>query len=184
MRSGKREDMRGVRYDKTEYSPGRYGREPYVFGSAAPAFYDGSTAGELLQDDAYDYDDGYEREMRQRRRTARRAGRERAAHSSPAAILGMLAVVAIMSIGLVKYIGLQFEVTHAVGEIASLESQLTALKAANDETLSEINSSVNLDEVKYRAMTQLGMKYADQDQIVTYDNGMGDYVTQVKEVGK
>ena len=111
--------------------------------------------------------------------------RSRAKHKNlmnPALIVFMVGVMCLMAFFLIEYIRLQSEVTGTVTEIAKLETQLSSLKSDNDETLNEIDSSINLDDIKYRAIAQLGMTYAKEDQIVTYDGGSGDYVRQVSEL--
>ena len=101
---------------------------------------------------------------------------------NPALIVFMVGVMCLMAFFLIEYIRLQSEVTGTVTEIAKLETQLSSLKSDNDETLNEIDSSINLVDIKYRAIAQLGMTYAKEDQIVTYDGGSGDYVRQVSEL--
>lgn len=101
-----------------------------------------------------------------------------------AMIAGMTASLVLMCIILVSYISLQSRVTSAVNENAALETQLATLKSDNDQRLNEINSGINLDEIKYKAITKLGMTYADDDQVVNYTNSDGDYVHQVRQASK
>ena len=103
---------------------------------------------------------------------------------NPALIAFMVGIMCFMSFFLIEYVSLQSEVTGTINEIAQLETQLASLKSDNDETLNEINSSINLDDIKYRAIAELGMTYATEDQIVNYDGGSGDYVRQVSELKK
>lgn len=133
----------------------------------------------------------WEEEPQPARRTPSKQGRtgaqnrSRAKHKNlmnPALIVFMVGVMCLMAFFLIEYIRLQSEVTGTVTEIAKLETQLSSLKSDNDETLNEIDSSINLDDIKYRAIAQLGMTYAKEDQIVTYDGGSGDYVRQVSEL--
>ena len=42
--------------------------------------------------------------------------------------------------------------------------------------------SVNLDEIREKAINQLGMTYATPDQIVEYDNPASDYVKQYENI--
>lgn len=99
------------------------------------------------------------------------------------AMIGFIAAaVSLMCLVLFSYISLQAQVTQSVEDIASYESQLQSLKAANDQEYNEIVASIDLDEIKERAMTDLGMDYAAQDQIVTYEGDVNDYVHQVQEV--
>ncbi len=103
---------------------------------------------------------------------------------NPALITFLVGVILVMSFLLIQYIGLQSDVTASVKEIAQLESSLSELKSNNDELENQINSSVSLDDVKYKAIAELGMTYAKEDQIVTYDGGSGDYVRQVTQLGQ
>ena len=143
---------------KARYAADRY---EYWYGSEAPVL------------------EPWEEEPQPARRMPSKQGRtgaqnrSRAKHKNlmnPALIVFMVGVMC------------QSEVTGTVTEIAKLETQLSSLKSDNDETLNEIDSSINLDDIKYRAIAQLGMTYAKEDQIVTYDGGSGDYVRQVSEL--
>ena len=78
----------------------------------------------------------------------------------------------------IEYIRLQSSLTSYVTEISSLESSLEELKAENDDYESRIKGSVCLEDIKKRAMDDLGMTYASQDQIVVYESDGTDYVRQ------
>lgn len=83
---------------------------------------------------------------------------------------------------LIGYIRLQSEITASVKRISAMESTLNSLKTANDEEYSRIESSVDLDEIRRIAITELGMVYPDEDQIVTVPDGGNDYVRQVADI--
>ena len=83
---------------------------------------------------------------------------------------------------LIGYIRLQSEITASVKRISTMESTLNSLKTANDEEYSRIESSVDLDEIRRIAITELGMVYPDEDQIVTVPDGGNDYVRQVTDI--
>ncbi len=68
--------------------------------------------------------------------------------------------------------------------IAELEVEYHNLKVKNDEEYSRITSSVDLDEVKRIAITELGMKYATEEQIVYYESDESDYVVQLQDIKK
>ncbi len=97
-------------------------------------------------------------------------------------VFSMAIVMTALCAILIYYISLQSSLTKSVQDISSLQSQLSELRIANDEAYNEIDNSIDLDEIKYKAITELGMKYANEDQIVTYNNDSGDYVHQVTEV--
>jgi hypothetical protein len=73
-------------------------------------------------------------------------------------------------------------VTSKVKELAKLEAQLNEMKAENDDTENRITGAVDLEEVKYRAMNELGMQYAHADQIVAYECEDTDYVRQLVDI--
>ena len=107
--------------------------------------------------------------------------------SSPAAmslqtVAGMLVIIAVMTVVLIYYIKLQADVTRTSQEIAVLEQQLTQIKAENDASYNEISDSISLEEVRKRAIQDLGMKYADRDQVIIYTGTEKDSVHQVSSL--
>ncbi len=108
--------------------------------------------------------------------------REKAGRMNAALIVFMTMVLCVMAFGLVHFINLRASVTYSVKEISRLESELATLRESNAETLGQINASINLEEVKYRAIADLGMTYADEGQIVNYSAGTDDYVHQSKQL--
>lgn len=83
---------------------------------------------------------------------------------------------------LIGYIQLQSDITASVKKISRLESELNNLKLSNDEELSRIESSIDLEEIKRIAMEELGMTYAEEGQIIEYSSEGSDYVRQVTEL--
>ena len=80
---------------------------------------------------------------------------------------------------LINYIQLQAELTTRTKGIAVLESELNRMKSTNDENYSRISSDINLEELKSIAIGELGMKYAEEGQIIFYDSADNDYMRQV-----
>ncbi len=68
--------------------------------------------------------------------------------------------------------------------VARRESELNQLKLANDEEYNRIISSINLEEVRRIAMGELGMVYAEEGQIITYEGNRSDYMRKVTGKGK
>lgn len=62
--------------------------------------------------------------------------------------------------------------------IAKKESTLNSMKMENDEEYSRIISSVDLEYIKDVAINQLGMRYAEEGQIVEVETQGDDYVRQ------
>lgn len=78
----------------------------------------------------------------------------------------------------VQYIKLQSAVTSYVGTISAMEIELDSLKAENDDYESRIKGAIGLENIKKRAMDDLGMSYASDEQIVVYESDGTDYVRQ------
>ena len=84
----------------------------------------------------------------------------------------------------VNYLQLQAEVTSRAKNIASLETQLEELRKENNDNYTRIMTSVDLDYIKDKAINELGMVYANEDQVILYDGGTRDYVRQNSEIPK
>lgn len=82
----------------------------------------------------------------------------------------------------VNYLQLQAELTGKIKNIASLEMQLENLSKENDDNYTRIMTSVDLDYIKEVAVNELGMVYANEDQVILYDGGTRDYVRQNEEI--
>ena len=111
-----------------------------------------------------------------------RRNRERAGHMSPAYVFFLTAAMTCMVLVCISYLMLQADITSKIKEISKLEATLNELKAENDDTENRIKGSVDLEEIKYRAMNELGMQYANEDQIVGYECEDTDYVRQLVDI--
>ena len=74
------------------------------------------------------------------------------------------------------------ELTAQKSAQAQLELELNELKADNDAYYSDVMSSVDLDEIRDRAINELGMEYATEDQIKYYVPGNNSYVRQYQDI--
>ncbi len=111
-----------------------------------------------------------------------RRNRERAKHMNFGYVLFLTMAITATGIGCLQYLSLQSEVTNSVKRISVLERQLNEIKDENDDTESRIKGTVGLEEVKKRAMNELGMQYATPDQIVKYKSDDTDYVRQYVDI--
>lgn len=115
-------------------------------------------------------------------RVAIRKNRERMGHMNPAYV-AFLTVASIVSFVICfHYIQLRSQITSDMKTIANLESDLSALKIANDAELSRVNNSIDLEEIKRIAMEELGMVYASEDQVVLYQDKDAEYFRQYEDV--
>lgn len=113
---------------------------------------------------------------------AARKNREKAAHMSFGYVL-FLALGLCLTMGILYgYISLQAGNTAMKEEIAAMESELNSLRLENEEEYSRIMSSVDMEHVRAVAMGELGMRYAEEGQIVEVDGSGDDYVRQYQDM--
>ena len=118
-----------------------------------------------------------ERRKRQERRKMQRMMRKKRIYSM------YVAMVAATVVGLfVGYINLTNSITTHMDNISSLEQNISDLKASNSATESRIASQTNLGEIKTVAVNEMGMVYANADQIVYYDMESSDYMNQYHNI--
>ncbi|MCI9338439.1 MAG: cell division protein FtsL [Lachnospiraceae bacterium] len=113
-----------------------------------------------------------------------RKNREKARHMSAGYVMFLAAALCATAFILVNYIQLQSELTTLMKIVADKESDLNSLKLSNDEDYNRIMSGIDLEEIKRVAIGELGMTYAQEGQIVEYENEEGDYMRRVTGSGK
>jgi len=114
--------------------------------------------------------------------TRTRKNRERARQLSIGSVLFMAVAMVAAGVILTWYLTLQSDITNSIKNIASLESKLNELKLTNDENYSRISNNVDLEEVKRVAIQELGMTYAKEGQIITFDGEDSDYIRQTGNI--
>ena len=97
----------------------------------------------------------------------------------------LLTIAAVCTLCLcVNYLHLQSSITASIHGIEEKETELEHLKAENDALEMSINTSVDLDHVYKVATEELGMVYANKDQILHYDKTESEYVRQNENIPK
>jgi hypothetical protein len=114
--------------------------------------------------------------------TRTRRNRERALHMNIVSLLFMVVAMAAAGFILTWYLTLQSDITNSIKNISKLESRLNELKLENDENYSRITSAVNLEEIRRVAIQELGMRYAQEGQIVTFNGEGSDYLRQTGDI--
>lgn len=122
-----------------------------------------------------------QRKKRVRRNAARR-NREKALHMSRAYVAFLTGCVIVSAFAAGLYIHEQAQLTNRMHAVSALESQVTDLKTDNDARLKRIETSVDLDYVKDVAINQLGMKYANEGQVVYYTVDNSNYMNQYSDI--
>lgn len=90
--------------------------------------------------------------------------------------------VFVLAVFFTNYISLRSDVYNAKRTENKLEIQLSEICAANDDTENRINGTIDLENIKKIAMNELGMTYADDSQIITYESTGSDFVRQYIEL--
>ncbi len=94
-----------------------------------------------------------------------------------------LAVAAIAALFVcVQYLQLQAEVTTRSSNVTTLQKTLETKKEVNNTKYNSVMDSVNLEEIRDRAMNELGMVYAKEGQIIRYKDPASNAVTQYSSI--
>ncbi len=81
-----------------------------------------------------------------------------------------------------KMIQLNFEIDQIDKAVVRTENEVNDLRVSNNSAYQEINSTVDLKEVYKIATMELGMVFASDNQIITYEDNEAAYVRQYKEI--
>lgn len=109
-----------------------------------------------------------------------RHNREKAKHMNIGYVLFLIAALFLCAMVLINYIHSQAELTAKISEISQLEKELNTIKRSNDEEMERLESSMNLEEIKRRAISELGMVYANENQIIIYQSPDQDYMRKTE----
>ncbi len=110
-----------------------------------------------------------------------RKNREKAKHMSLGYIAFLLVAFSVAAVVLIGYIRLNADITTLNEEIAKQEKVLNSMRMENAESLSRIESSIDIEEIKRVAIQELGMTYPKEGQIISYAGVTYDYVRKVDE---
>ena len=111
-----------------------------------------------------------------------RKNRKKAMHMSPGYVI-FLSAAAIVGLAVcINFLKIRSEVTASSSEITAMQQTLATMKEENNTKYNNIMDSVSLEEVRRRAIDDLGMVYADAGQIIEYENPENDYMKQYEEI--
>ncbi|MDD6283527.1 MAG: cell division protein FtsL [Oribacterium sp.] len=121
-----------------------------------------------------------EREMDHRAQQERLRGK---AVSVDAPFLFVLIAASLCTLALCfNYIQLQTSINYRMSSIEQKKQQLEQLKSENDALQSSIDTAVDLNEIYRIATQELGMVYAGNDQVITYNKTESEYVRQYEDI--
>ncbi|MEG1505545.1 MAG: hypothetical protein RR369_04340 [Lachnospiraceae bacterium] len=96
-----------------------------------------------------------------------------------------LTVAAVLALVVcVNYLHLQSEMVGHSKQITVLQQELSSIKEENNTKYSAVMNSVSLEDVRNKAMNELGMVHVTPEQIVSYQNRSGDDVKQYEGIPK
>ena len=107
-----------------------------------------------------------------------RKNRSKAAQMNRGYVMFLAVAAVVALVACVQYLQLQSEITSRSKHIASLQRELSDAREANTTKYNAIMNTMNLEEIRDIAMNELGMTYAEEDQIVHYQSPTGQAVTQ------
>ena len=99
---------------------------------------------------------------------ATRHNRDKAKHMNIGYVVFLTFALLLCAVILINYIHLQASVISHINEITRLETELNTLKRSNDEEKNRLESNIDLDYIRQIAIGELGMIYANKDQIILY----------------
>lgn len=97
----------------------------------------------------------------------------------------MLTLAAVCALYIcVGYLHVQSSMTAKIHNIEGLEQQLEQLRSENDALQTRINTDMDLDHIYKVATEELGMVYANRNQVLLYDKTESEYVRQYEDIPK
>ena len=91
----------------------------------------------------------------------------------------MLTLAAVCALYIcIGYLHVQSSMTAKIHNIETLEQQLEQLRSENDALQTRINTDMDLDHIYKVATEELGMVYANRNQVLLYDKTESEYVRQ------
>lgn len=97
-------------------------------------------------------------------------------------IVFLMIICTLATASCVHYLRLKAEVTAQKNVYTSKQLKLNDLKSYNDAYYSKVISSVDLEEIKKRAIEDLGMQFVTEAQIKYYIPGNNNYVRQYQDI--
>lgn len=124
-----------------------------------------------------------EREVRQRQaRLIAKKNQEKAMQMNLGYVAFLLVAVIAVAVVCSVYLQLHSEMKQRMGVIGALEGQVLDLQTDNDATQKRINTSVNMNSIKQKAMNELGMVYPTEGQIIYFQIEDIDYMNQYEDI--
>ena len=155
-----------------------YRRDDNIRQTGRYAYIDGSTVRKLQTRPVP------EKRETERRQTSAKTRRNRARalqmHLRDVIFLGIAGMIVVVSC--INFLQKQALNTSYRNQVATQEAKLADLKERNDAAYESALKSVDLETIRNIAINKLGMVYAGEEQVKTYDDKSSDYVRQYSDV--
>ncbi len=112
---------------------------------------------------------------------ARRRAHKRSLRTARLKLFSVSVCIFLIGAMLFCSVHLQNMIMESKKNIISLEDELEEINTINDAAKSRIDTAVNLNNIKARAVNEMGMIYAGGDNIVYYEIDNTDYMLKIKE---
>lgn len=125
-----------------------------------------------------------QRPVRKQKEVSQRVqnNRNKALHMNRGYVIFLAAAAMVALFACVQYLQLQSEITNRSQNITALQQELADAKEANTTKYNAIVNSMNLEEIREKAMSELGMVYATADQIIEYNSPKSNLVTKYSNI--
>lgn len=117
-----------------------------------------------------------EKERRILEQNARRRAHKRSLRAARVKSISVTLGIMIIGSMLFSLVHMQNLLANEKKEIARLEDEITETNLINEATKSRIETAVDLNNVKEKAIYEMGMVYAGSDHIVYYELDNTDYM--------
>ena len=111
-----------------------------------------------------------------------RTNRKQALRMNPAYVAFLAVATFLCIFACVWYVKLQTEVAQRAENIAIMQQELVEKKEENTTRYNSVVDSVNLEDVRKRAINDLGMVHAESDQVILYENPTDNYMKQYEQI--
>ena len=108
--------------------------------------------------------------------------RSRALDMNPQYVIFLICAAICAVLVCVSYMRMQFEVVSRSENITSLQRELADLTEQNDTAYHAVFDSVNLEEIRDKAVNDLGMVFASKGCVIEYNSPTGEYVKQHSDI--
>lgn len=144
----------------------------FQYGTAVPS--------EALEYFPREYEKHVRRKEEERRKlnakNARRRAHKRSLRAAKLKLISVTFSIGLIGSMLFTSVYLQNKVSESKNNITKLEDEIAEVIMINDATKSRIDTAVNLNYIKERAVLEMGMVYAGSDHVIYYELDDSDYM--------